>query len=579
MYETTVELFSDVLTNYSKFLDQDDMKLLFSILNSPWSKEKYNKLTHGNFSFESLQYGQLMIAFGDATVEDLAKKDDAESQQFLKALGGLLAAEGFAVEEDQIFVPALEFWSTFVEVLIDSLYSEEDLSSRIHKPLSELDRSSELSDTPSAIAKTAWFPTARAHVLQAIEQCWRKIQFPPAEIYDSWDSVDKAGFVDARKEVVDLLQASYTLTGLSLFSMFTNMALRSLQNGAWDELEASIFCLGALADCIPDDGQSDDILKTIFDSPLFSVVADPASKTSLRTRQAILSLIGEYVEFFKNHTEYLPDALTFLFKALSTPSLADTASRSVQSLCSSCRQTLTPELDAFIQQYMDLISMQSIDGIVKERIIGSISAIAQAAPSEDTKRLSLQKLLKCIESDFQTHLQILGSNNGEEAEAAAVESLRCLASVAKGLQALQDMPTDLTNTDETITPKDFWINGPGAGIQQNIQAIIGNLLELFPTSGELIESACTVFRAGFTEKVPGPFVFHPGIFADFVLKVSLQTSRLEVLISAACSFASAHNSDKSPLTNAALQQLCSWLLTLLRNLGGELFLPVLLHLG
>lgn len=250
LYQTTAELFTDILLSYSKFLNQDELQMLFSLLSSQWAQGKFIRLSQGDFEFDSLQFGNLLIGFGDAIVPDLARKTyDTPSQQFLTCLNDLLACKGYAVEEDKIFVPALEFWyvsctpklfprpylftntfgkrTTFVEFVVDSLYSDGD------------DKS--------------WIPVARTYIVQAIQKCWRKIQFPPPEVWNDWDSVDQTNFHDARRDVADLLQSSYTLTGSELLSMFANLVLQSLESGRWAELEASLFCLGTLSDCISDE--------------------------------------------------------------------------------------------------------------------------------------------------------------------------------------------------------------------------------------------------------------------------------------------------------------------------------------
>ena len=82
----------------------------------------------------------------------------------------------------------------------------------------------------------SWIPTATAHVLQAIEKCWHKIQFPPGKDYNEWDSVDMTGFSDARRDVADLLQSSFTLIGHTLIEMFASLTLQSVKNHAWKEL-------------------------------------------------------------------------------------------------------------------------------------------------------------------------------------------------------------------------------------------------------------------------------------------------------------------------------------------------------
>jgi hypothetical protein len=569
MYEVTVDLFSDILANYSKFLSDEDFELLFVLFNSKWSSERYSRLLQGDFEFDSLQYGQFMLAFGDATVQDLARKSDGLSQQFLTALTGLLAAKGYAVAEDRIFVPALEFWSTFVEVMIDSLYSEEGVKAvSVGMPDDGGDFvDSELIEEQESGA-ASWFTTARSHVMRAIEYCWRKIQFPPPEDFDSWDSVDRVGFTDARKDVADLLQSSYTLTGTSLFSLFARMTLQSLRTGAWAELEASLFCLGALSDCI-DEGRCDSILASIFGSTLFALLADEDTQVPIRTRQTALSLIGQYDGYFERHIEFLPDALIFLFRALKTPMLSGTASRSIHSLCSSCRHALTNELDAFLQQYGEFSSSTSADTLVKERIVGAIAAVVQAIPSEEGKPGPLSQVLRFVEIDFEQCLGFAAIGNNEEAEAHGLEALRCLASIAKGLQAPGDLPVELDSVEGSDTLTQFWTSGDGATLQSHIRTLIERTVATLPSSGDAVEAACSVFRAGFAEKLPGPFVFPPSSVANFLLKANIGTPRIGAVISTACSLLSSHTVDPSDRIDETLHKLIVWLLVILRSLEGK----------
>ena len=567
MYGVTVELFSDILANYSRFLSEEDFQLLFALFNSPWSIERYSRLVQGDFEFDSLQYGQFMLGFGDAKVQDLARNIDAASQQFLKALVGLLAAKGHAVAEDRIFVPALEFWSTFVEVIIDALYSGEEHRSVINGNA----ENSQNSDDPGLFKESSkqvaqnWFPTARSYIMQAIECCWRKIQFPPSQIFDDWDSVDRIGFADARKDVADLLQSSYTLTGALLFSLFAKMSIQSLESGAWAELEASLFCLGALADCADED-ECDTLLEDIFGSALFGILADEGTQVPIRTRQTALFLIGQYNSYFERHTEYLPSALTFLFKALKTPALAGTASRSINSLCSSCRRALTKDLDSFLQQYGEFDPGHSADPLVKERIIGAIAAIVQAITTEEGKKEPVTQLVRFVESDFERCIDFEAIGSIEEAEAVGLEALRCLASIARGLQAPGDIPVDLENIGKTGTTMDFWISGDGAPIQTHIQNMIDRLIVTKPQSGDVVEAACTIYRAGFTEMLPGPFVFSTDSVSNFLVNTTLSTPRLGAVIRTACSFVSSYAAEPSGRIDDALRKLITWLFGILEDL-------------
>lgn len=108
----------------------------------------------------------------------------------------------------------------------------------------------------------SWISTARMHIVQAIQKCWRKIQFPPAEVWDDWDSVDQTDFHEGRRDVADMLQSSYTLIGSELLSMFASLVLQSLDGSRWAELEASLYCLGTLSDCISDEENDGKLLSS-----------------------------------------------------------------------------------------------------------------------------------------------------------------------------------------------------------------------------------------------------------------------------------------------------------------------------
>ena len=306
LYEITIELFSDVLSNYSKFLDPEDMTFLYSLFNSPWAEERYERLINGDYDFDSLQFGLFMLAFGDATVGDLAKKaeSDPKCQQFLSALCGLLGAKGTIVNEDRIFVPALEFWNTFVEIMIDATFESKD--------------------------KPSWFQEAQKVVMQVIKNCWRKIQFPPeADIFRLWDSVDRTGFKDARRDLLDLLQQFYHIAGLPLLDIFIELTQQSIKSGNWIELEASMYCLASFADCIGSHDNRDEYLGQVFEPFLFALFTNSPAETPIRATQGFLVLIQKYPDYFRRNAAHLPSALNIAFGALGLPVLAKSASRTI----------------------------------------------------------------------------------------------------------------------------------------------------------------------------------------------------------------------------------------------------------
>ncbi|KAG7118357.1 Importin beta-like protein like [Verticillium longisporum] len=165
LFEAAAELLSDTLMNYSGFLLEAHYEALFSLLLEESARGRYQRLVDGDFDFESVQFGQLMLALGDSKVQLLIENTGDRSQDFLTRLRGLLHAEGYPISDDRIFVPALEFWSTFVETLVDCMCSDDHQAQ-------------------------PWVSAASSHVVEVVSGIWRKVIFPPAQ--DFADSLGKS---------------------------------------------------------------------------------------------------------------------------------------------------------------------------------------------------------------------------------------------------------------------------------------------------------------------------------------------------------------------------------------------------
>ncbi|KAK0099684.1 hypothetical protein ONS95_013423 [Cadophora gregata] len=544
LYEITIELLSDVLTNYSKFLRKEDFTILQSLFNSQWAQERYERLVKGDFDFDSLQFGMFMIAFGDATVQDLARNcaTDPQSHQYLSALCDLLGAEGYAVSEDKIYVPALEFWNTFVETMVDDVYS-----------------CSEGEEKPS------WFLAAQEHVKKVIERCWIKSQFPPAEEYNSWDSVDRTGFKDARRDFSDLLQQFYLTTGIPLLQFFIDLLQNSTVTRNWAESEASMYCLMWFADCVYDTPQRDDYLDKLFTPSLLTLIGDSEQQVPTRAMKSFLDLVIAYPDYFKHHPTNLPAVLNIVFSATSSTALAKTASRSIMKLCSDCRTILIPELGAFLQHYGNIASNYSLDGTVKEAVMEGIASIIQGLDSEEAKLAPLEQLLDYVQSDVEKCLQIANGSNGGELTALdlGIIALKCLAGMSKGIQAPEDKPVDLEKIAEPASP--FWITGKGSHVQHRIYLMMHSIFDVLGNQGDIVEELCLILRHGFREEEPGPFVLPSRMAAQFLMKANSQTPRLGRLINTAAFLITTQK--LSPDIQEILETMLNWVSQILQNLG------------
>jgi len=540
--EVAVDCLTDILTNFCAFMTSENLQAVTSLLCGGYFQQRLSELKSGNYDSDHLGIGRLLLAFGDATVQDLAKNyEDPDSQRILQMLHGLLTCDGYAVAEDEICAPALEFWNMYTEFMIDSLFADGG-------------------------NETVWIGPAIKHILQAIEECWTKLRFPDQEEAETWDSEVRTGFKAFRADVKDLLQASYTLLGVDILEKLTNLLLRSLETRAWIELESTLFCLNALADCTADEASVDRTLVRLFGSPLFNILSNGESMIPTKTKQTAVHTLGHYTSFFEHHTDSLPSALNFLFTSLQASTLAVAASKSILQLCSSCRKALVPELGTFFQQYEVSLAWPSSDTSTKEKVMGAIAAIVQAIPSEQQKIQSLDRLLLFVEADMQSSITLAEAGQTENALAVALSALRCLTSMGKAFQAPDDLPIELEKDD---IPASVWDQDPGASIQARIVHCLEVNPGLFRTDGEIIEAACDVLRTGYKETSPGPFVLAPKVTVEFVSQFTLDTPRLDYVINTACVFLTSHNSDTSSSMTAAANSLLIYTLNIIHLLDGQ----------
>ncbi|KAI9807313.1 MAG: hypothetical protein M1833_000056 [Piccolia ochrophora] len=517
--ETIVEVFTDILTTNAGFLSGDAMHFIASFFGSPQAQGHMRTLQAGDADADTIQLGRLLLAFGDANLHHLAQNPgERESQDILSMLHSLLSGNGYPYAEDEICGNALEFWSAFVEYTVDRLFAE---GNEVNMP---------------------WFSAATKHVSRVIQHCLRKIHMPPRDVYATWDSDSVKGFKDFRKDVVDVLQSSYILLGIDLFRKLTDLTLTSLEKNAWVEIEAALFSMNALADNISEGEEEDATLARLLESPLFQSLANADDMIPDKARQTAINLLGHYAAFCERHVQYLPGVLTFLFRCLEMPALSGSASRSVLSLCRSCRKSLTMEIPALLAQYQVVLVSQDIDGITKERVVAAIASVIQALPREEEKTLHLHELLNFIQRDIISCQSKIADDDIEKAGIFGQTALRSLVSAGKALQELEDVPVDLDSDHPRST---IWDQGAGADIQRRIVTMIETVEVALPRDGEILEAACCVFRTGFAEREPGPFVFPPSVTTSFLLKSTFHTPRLGLVLATACALVSSHTSESS----------------------------------
>ena len=370
-----------------------------------------------------------------------------------------------------------------------------------------------------------WLEACHGHVMSVVANCWRKIQFPSISTFLSWDSADRAGFNDARKDVGDLLQSVYTLSGVSIVSQFVDLAVQSLSAGSWAELEAAAFCLGALSDCVSDQASCDAALEKVFSSPLFEVLSQ-SNIVPLRARQTCLTLIERYSDYFERHYKYLPSALNLLFSTLGDSLLSAPSSKSIYTLCSACRSLLKSEVDKFLATYGSISAERLLDSLVDERIFGAIASIVQSIPGEQERLSAFSRLIQFNErySNLSSVLLVTDGphttmsdwdvavlrslqqqsdtpSRQEVSSQLALRALRNLANIAKGMQSPAEPWIDVDVEQSGSQPTQV-ISPDLLALQKFITDLMRRLELAFMDNGEIVETVCQVYRAGFSKLAP-----------------------------------------------------------------------------
>lgn len=510
--EVSQEFLVDVMVNFPSFLTAIDYEHLAGMLCNPTNSVFIKNLRNGEFDGDTLAYARLVLAFGDAKLQDIVKSSELSHYgSVLGLLEALLMCKGYAIAEDEICSQAIEFWNTLAEYLVD-----------------------EIAISVAGGHRPTWIPIAVQTIMRVIQACWNKVQLPPPQtVSATWNREVWTEFKAFRKDVEDFIQTSYYVLGVSLLEHYAQLALDSLDAGAWYQLEATLFCLNALADSVSDEDAEDQALSRIFDSGIFTKMTENAALVAIECQQTAVDMINYYGHFFERHTDYLPQTLNFLFASLRVRDLMHHASKAIQSMCDSCRRKLAPELNAFLYQYGTILSWNTMDIKVKERIVGGIAAIIQALTPEEAKLAPLDQLLFFVQCDVEACLQHLGAGRHEEAISNGLGALGYLHCIGKAMQVPEDVPIDLEPRQTTELLSTVWEQDSGRAVQSKIVQFYEAIFFPLQYNGDIVEATCHVLRTGYTESTSGPFVLSPLKTAELVVSSGPNTARPGLILDTA----------------------------------------------
>jgi hypothetical protein len=196
-----------------------------------------------------------------------------------------------------------------------------------------------------------------------------------------------------------------------------------------------------------------------------------------------------------------------------------------------------------LAQYQQFLNGPTSDPYTKEKVIGGVAAIIQAITPESAKVAPLMALIENIERELaQTREVMKNGGDRELAELNGLTALQCLANVGKSLQVPDDIPINLYDDDNAAETEKarFWNGEQGQAVQSRITGCF-SILEVLGNNGEAIDAVCAVLKSGYTETVPGPFVFPPSVTVSFLQQCSATTPHLESVVLTACTLISQHS--------------------------------------
>ncbi|KAK4569879.1 member of the karyopherin-beta [Recurvomyces mirabilis] len=527
-----LEVFRDILESYTSFFQPDHMRLIGRIVREHVQPVLQQAL-HDQIP-EVLPYGQMVIAYGVANVEEVAERLDASEHAvtIVNLHFDILRAPGYPGDDDELSIMSIEFWNTYVEYVNDTVFSQD----------------------PGQPEPT-WLPSAKAILLQLMEILWAKMVTPPGNVANNWTDDESDGFKEFRLDTTDLILSMYVCLGKEMLQKLVALALQSLENKQWRPLEAGLFCLNALADNVLEEQAGEDTLAAVFGSSLFREMGDFSQTIPSQARRTAIDILGSYGNYIERHVEYLADAVRFLFASLEMGLLANTAAKSIAALCSACRSSLTGELDGFLQQYQSFLAGPTNDPYTKEKVIGGIACIVQALKPESAKVAPLLSLIGNIERDVQQAKDNAASNR-EMCAVMGVAALSCLAAIGTSLQVPDDVTIDLYDDDEPAQgQRNYWEGEEAEVVQHRIMGCF-SVLQVLGNDGDAIEAACQVLKSGFAESEPGPFVLPPSVTVSFLQQCTIQTPQVESVLSTACILITQHSKPTSKRIPEEIRAIC-----------------------
>lgn len=508
---TIMGLLTEMLQNQPRIITKDQMSSVEAFLAGPHGEQYSLALLKGEEEDEPMRFLDLLLRYASVEQAKLFIQPLTEqSERILFLLHALFKCPGYAAIDDKACSFLLEYWAEVADDLGDEIMQND------------------IEFSPDRL---------KAQFRQVIGDVYNKLLYPEDTLREL-DEDDVRNFASFRRDFSDFLTSVYPMLGLDLVQQLQQHAFIATNAQDWRCFEVAIFCLSFLGDSVSELPSVDDLLHGIFYSPILDDICFNRLPIPAKSRQSLCDMIARYTWYFQRNSGLLPRTLNFLFNSLDHPGCDQAASKSISTMCGNCRQGLGVYVGDFISQFHKLrLASTSEDSTSLQRVAEGIAAVVQGVSSETEQAEALTKLLGPLQQAVEQAGQDVGRGLVEEALTHGVTAIRCTASIGKGFRAPDDMIDLEAESFNDTTTGAFWSpGGPGGTPQACIIRIIDLLVTLFPSDGDIIEAACDVLRAGYTENHPGPYVLSPEVTVRFVRAANMTTPRFATVMATASAF-------------------------------------------
>lgn len=513
--ENAASILTQAFESRQWVFDESSLNSLSQILSDSLVRVHILEITKGNEGTESMTFIDLLVAYiTHLQLNFFSSPMKPQDGEILALVHEIFKTPGYAVIDDPATPRVLEYWNEIAESLPDELSHNDPR-----------------------------YEVIKGQLAQVVLGLFNKLLYPTSQDLGDWSDEERSEFNAFRYEACDYLLSAYPILGVELVRVFQESATTHLQNQDWRGFEAAMFCIAQLSEAVDENGHADQCLDAIFGSNAFSSLCG-GSETAipLKARQTLVDAFGKYESYFERHSSLLPGVLNILFESLNFESCAQAASRSILTLSKSCGRVLTGELPVFLDQLDQFRAKPTATVSTMPKVLEGIATIIQKLLSDDEKVQTLERILGFFVQQANQARAEASSSAYEEARAHGHLVLSCIASIGKGLRTEAE---EVINVDapqeQNPYPPSFWNAGPGAKAQQLIMEAMRLLIVDFPVDSGIIDSACDILKAGYTES-SGLFVFPPSLTVDFIKSFPLGISGTDVIMATASSFLASHAS-------------------------------------